>query len=154
MSNSRHHPGWPDRASARSGHRITTIAIVTAVASVILALTGCAAAGPGRIDDGRVRVVVSFYPPQFITEQVGGEDVSIINLTAPGASSHDVELRPSQIIALARADLVVYQGGFHPATDEAVQQNQPTRVVDAAQRADLEDGDPHFWLDPLGSPPS
>ena len=128
MSDARHHHGWPDRAGARSGHRLTTIALATAVAAVILALTGCAAAGPGRIDDGRVRVVVSFYPPQFITEQVGGDDVSIINLTAPGASSHDVELRPSQIIDLTRADLVVSMAGYN-TTIELLNAGTPALLI-------------------------
>lgn len=138
------------RAPARTGRRLARPAAAGVVATLIalVALAGCTSTTPRDDDDERVQVVVSFYPLQFVAEQVGGDDVAVTNLTPPGAGSHDLELRPSQIIDIWRADLVVYQSGFQPATDDAVRQNPPRHAVDATQRADLVDGDPHFWLDP------
>ena len=82
-----------------------------------------------------------------MAEQVGGEHVSVTNLTATGADSHDLELTPAQVASVGEADLVVHLSDFQPATDEAVALTGPEHVVDAAGAADLP-GDPHFWLDP------
>jgi zinc transport system substrate-binding protein len=122
--------------------------ILTAAISVLTSCSLVEPPGTQAAPSTGVRVVVSFYPLQFVTERVGADDVTVVNLTPPGASSHDLELRPSQIIDITEADLVVYQSGFQPATDEAIAQNRPEHVVDAAQRAEIADRDPHFWLDP------
>jgi zinc transport system substrate-binding protein len=96
-----------------------------------------------------MQVVASFYPLQFVSERVGGDAVRVENLTPPRGHAHNLELTPGQVARVGRADLVVYQAGLQPATDQAVDQQRPAAVVDAAARADLPDGDPHFWLDPL-----
>jgi zinc transport system substrate-binding protein len=49
------------------------------------------------------------------------------NLTQPRAEPHDLELRPKQIAAVADADVVVYEKGFQPAVDEAIEQTPPAR---------------------------
>jgi zinc transport system substrate-binding protein len=112
----------------------------------------------------KVEVEASFYPLQWMVEQIGGGHVDVENLTKPGAEPHDLELTPSDVAAVADADLVVYLSGFQPAVDDAVANSEAT-VFDAADAADLdltftpiEEGeqhddeagavDPHFWLDP------
>lgn len=133
--------------------------------------------GGGGGDDGRLQVLASFYPLQYVVEQVGGEHVAVSNLTPPAAEPHDLELAPAQVRRIGDADLVVYLSGFQPAVDEGIAQRAPEHVVDAAESAGLEehpgedagahagesaeehaehadDGhdhgptDPHFWLDP------
>ncbi len=44
---------------------------------------GTAAAGGG------VAVVTSFYPLQYVVDRVGGDRVTVTNLTPPGAEPHD-----------------------------------------------------------------
>lgn len=139
-----------------------------------LFLAGCGAASPGA-DDGRLQLLASFYPLQYVTEHVGGDRVSVSSLTPPGAEPHDLELTPQDVAAVSEADLVVVLGGFQPAVDEAVEQQAADTHLDVAEAASLnlaatadehgdEDGhadedadahadetagDPHFWLDPL-----
>ncbi|GIG26946.1 metal ABC transporter substrate-binding protein [Cellulomonas denverensis] len=132
-----------------------------------LALSACSSGdgggGSGDSGDG-VAVLASFYPLQYIAEQVGGEHVTVSSLTPPGAEPHDLELSPSQVDQLGRADLVVYLSDFQASVDEAVAANPPSHVIDAADDVTLhaaehtededEDGhdhgseDPHFWLNP------
>jgi len=110
-----------------------------------------------------LRVEVAFYPFQFVAERVGGDAVEVANLTAPGSEPHDLELTPRQVAGLATADLVIYQSGFQPAVDTAIEQAQPARVVNTASFLTMltaaPDGDqpanpgagstdPHTWLDP------
>ncbi len=137
--------------------------------TALLGLAGCAAfsdtspAGNGQAGpDGAatLQVAVAFYPFQFVAERVGGDQVSVQNLTAPGAEPHDLELTPQQVASLSRADLVVFQSGFQPAVDAAVEQTAPQRRVDSATFLTLlpgdgehegdehSAGDPHTWLDP------
>ena len=130
--------------------------------AVALALSGCASGAPSA-PDGRLSVQVAFYPFQFVAERVGGDAVRVTSLTAPGTEPHDLELAPRQVAALATADLVIFQSGFQPAVDTAIEQAQPGRVIDTASFLTMltaaGDGeehtaggvtslDPHTWLDP------
>ncbi|KRD45772.1 ABC transporter substrate-binding protein [Cellulomonas sp. Root930] len=144
------------------------LALLAPLAALPLVLTGCASASGA--DDGTVDVMASFYPLQFVAEQVGGDRVTVRSLTPPGAEPHDVELSPAQVSRIDGADLVVYLSGFQAAVDDAVAQTSPAHVVDAAsdttlrpadhedeseeEHAEHEHGDldPHFWLDPSRMP--
>ncbi|WP_431836692.1 metal ABC transporter substrate-binding protein [Cellulomonas sp. Y8] len=147
-------------------------------AGVVLALSACSSPGSGGSGGGSgdgdgIAVLASFYPLQYVAQQVGGDLVSVDTLTPPGAEPHDLELSPAQVDEVGRADLVVYLSEFQAAVDDAVDANPPAHVVDAAQDtelhaaehssdgadgADSDDGhdhgslDPHFWLDPTRLP--
>jgi zinc transport system substrate-binding protein len=131
-------------------------------------LSGCGALGLSDDGDGDgVQVAASFYPLAYVAERVAGRPVEL--LTTPGAEPHDFELTIKETAQVAGADLVVYERGFQPAVDAAVDQTAEGEVLDAADVVDLvqadeqddehsdeghehehEDGvDPHFWLDPL-----
>ena len=90
----------------------------------------------------------------FVAQRIGGSAVAVTNLTPPGAEPHDLELRPSDVVAIRNADLLLYLSGLQPAVDEA------SKTLDASHKMDvlslislrhLGDGsvDPHFWLDPM-----
>ncbi|MHB1062955.1 MAG: metal ABC transporter substrate-binding protein [Georgenia sp.] len=123
------------------------------VATLLATTVTLAACGGGQTgssdDDGGVTALASFYPLQYVTEQVGGDRVDVTSLTPPGAEPHDLELSPRAVAQLGAADLVVYLSGFQPAVDDGVEQTSPQHVVDAATRADLETAEPHLWLDPV-----
>ena len=119
------------------------------------------ATGPGG--QGTVTVVASFYPLQYITQRIGGDRVSVQNLTPTGAEPHEIELTAANTASVADADLVVYLSGFAPAVDDAVAAVGGDRALDVSADARLDlnfvpvDGgsgggddvrDPHFWLDP------
>lgn len=103
-----------------------------AAASAVLLALGAAACSdqPADADPERVEVVTAFYPLQFLTQQIGGDAVTVSNLVKPGAEPHDVELSPSQVGDVAGAELIVYLEGFQPQVDDAVQQNAADRAFD------------------------
>ena len=118
--------------------------------ALVTALPGCSAGGQAQARDAGadgLEVVTSSYPLEFVAAAVAGDRARVSNLTPPGADSHGLELSPQQVGRLGEADVVVHLSGLQPAVDEALDQQAPERVVDAAALADL-DGDPHFWLDP------
>ncbi|MFF4949926.1 metal ABC transporter substrate-binding protein [Streptomyces chattanoogensis] len=153
--------------------QISTAVVAGASVLGLLALSACSAHGTGRTDDGKLRVTASFYPMEFLAEQIGGKHVEVANLTKPGVEPHDLELTPRQTGELGESGAVVYLKGLQPAVDAAIKQSGVKNVVDAAATTSLEahgtevDGhhhttgdnhshseaeggkDPHIWLDPV-----
>ncbi|WP_112133551.1 metal ABC transporter solute-binding protein, Zn/Mn family [Glycomyces dulcitolivorans] len=152
---------------------------------LILPIAGLAAAslaacgGEGGSDGDGLNVVAAFYPLAYATEQVGGDDVAVTNLTPAGQEPHDLELAPSDIAAIEEADYVVYLKGFIPELDAAVEEYAADKALDVTTAVDtigydstqvfeedheeeateeegdeheheeLEGTDPHIWLDPV-----
>ncbi|MGY1843612.1 metal ABC transporter substrate-binding protein [Modestobacter sp. SYSU DS0875] len=139
--------------------------------TVGLLLAGCgssATAGTGE----ELRVVASFYPLAWLSEQVSGDLATVTQLTPDGAEPHEYELTPRDVAATGEADAVVHLPTLQPAVDAAVAQQAGDRAFDAGAAADLsltyeahdhehadhehadeEHGetvtDPHFWHDPM-----
>ncbi|WP_371615797.1 metal ABC transporter substrate-binding protein [Streptomyces sp. NBC_00454] len=155
---------------------IPTAALAGAVALAATALTACSgAAGATGGKDGKLDVMASFYPMQFLAEQIGKEHVKVDTLTKPGVEPHDLEITPKQTAQLGEADVVLYLKTLQPAVDKAVAQSGVKNIVDAATLTKLEvhgnsghdhgteEGaaddhdhshgeageDPHVWLDPV-----
>jgi zinc transport system substrate-binding protein len=118
------------------------------VLAVVLAATA-SACGVVPGSDGRPTVVTSFYPLQYVTAQIAGDHVRIVDLTTPGVEPHDLELKVRQVAEIDQADLVVYESHLQPAVDDAVAHNAKDHALDVAPKVDLREGNPHFWLDPL-----
>ncbi|MFK3729290.1 metal ABC transporter substrate-binding protein [Streptomyces sp. NPDC088090] len=119
---------------------IPATAVAGAVALGLVTLTACGgtsdAADKGT--DGKLDVVASFYPMQYLAEQIGGGHVSVQTLTKPGVEPHDLELKPRQIGELGEADVLLYLKGIQPAVDEAIAQAGVKNTVDAATLTPLE----------------
>lgn len=139
--------------------RFVAMAVLPTLAASI-ALGGCSAItdDPGGAGNG-LQVAAAFYPLAYVAERVGGDHVEVTNLTAPGGEPHDLEPSVAVTAEIAEAGLVLYERGFQPAVDAAVDENATGDVLDAAEVVDLvpfrehgvdsDETDPHFWLDPL-----
>jgi zinc transport system substrate-binding protein len=122
---------------------------LASVAALALLLAPLASACGLDTGDGRPTVVAAFYPLEYVTRQLAGTHVRVVDLTAPGVEPHDLELKVRQVAEISGADLVVFESRLQPAVDDAVAQNAHGRSLDVAPAVDLEEGNPHFWLDPL-----
>lgn len=87
-------------------------------------------------------VVAGFYPLAFVAERVGGDAVTVTNLTPPGVEPHDLELSAREVARVHDADLVVTLAGFAPALDEAVATLGTDRHFDVTAAARLT-AEPH-----------
>ena len=130
----------------RARARVGSVALGVAVA----VLAGCGA------DDGddaaEVDVVAGFYPVAWVAERVGGERVSVTDLTPVGVEPHDLELSAPQVDEVLDADVVVVMGdGFQPAVEDAASSRDgPTlALLDELPEEELAEDDPHVWLDPV-----
>lgn len=134
--------------------RVILSIVLGAVAMVSSCGSGAASRDPGET----ISVVASFYPLAHAVERVGGDAVTVTNLTPPGIEPHDLELAPQALEQIATADVVVYlSGSFQPAVAEAVEDEATGLIVDAAREpgqqgaaldASSPMSDPHVWLDP------
>lgn len=121
----------------------------------LLALTLLASASLALA--GRPTVVVSIHPYADLVQRVAGPDAEVIQVLPSGASPHTFEPSPSDARAIARAGLVVRNGGVDDWLARLVQAANPgvpTFVALASLRfqpiqGDAQEGaNPHVWLDP------
>ena len=102
--------------------------------------------------EGPLQVVASFYPLADAARRVGGDCVTVTDLTPPGVEPHDLELTPDALESIAGADLVLYLGaGFQPAIEAGLTEASGV-IVDAMEGLAVSTKgsavDPHVWLDP------
>ena len=139
--------------------RLAAAATGAALLSTVV-LSGCAAfTDDSATSADGVEVAAAFYPLQYVADRVAGDHAEVENLTAPNGEPHDLELNPTETADVARADLVLFQRGFQPAVDDAVDENAGGELLDTAKIVDLvpfrdhgvdsDELDPHFWQDPL-----
>ncbi len=139
---------WEDRDMPR---RLVTIA--TSLVAVVVGLSACggsdsapgAETGSATSSGGGIKVVASFYPLAYAAERVGGDKVTVVNLTKPGAEPHDLELTPQDVATIGEAGLAVYEKGLQPAVDDAIA-SQGGAAFDVATVADLS----LRFTDPIG----
>ncbi|MFK4064538.1 metal ABC transporter substrate-binding protein [Streptomyces sp. NPDC029674] len=156
---------------------IPTAALASATVLGLTALTACSTSAADD-KDGKLDVVASFYPMQYLAEQIGGDHVSVTTLTEPGQEPHDLDVSAKQRGELEESDVALYLKGLQPAVDDAIDQSGIKTKVDAAsltstekhgnevggheEKGHEEEGheghghehshegaDPHIWLDPV-----
>jgi zinc/manganese transport system substrate-binding protein len=142
--------------------------MVTMKAALLAALLAVPVAA--RAD---VRIVATTSSMAMLAREVGGAAVSITTLAPPDRDPHYLLARPSMMVALRRADLVVAVGaelevGWLPAALQSaangkVLPGQPgyfegaaqIELIETGQAADRSRGDvhpmgnPHYYMDPV-----
>ncbi|MCL7365816.1 MULTISPECIES: zinc ABC transporter substrate-binding protein [Streptomyces] len=156
--------------------RISGIAVTAATAIGLGTLSACSSDSSAAGNTDKFDVVASFYPMEYLAEQIGGDHVNVTTLTEPGQEPHDLELSAKQTAQMGEADAVLYLKSLQPAVDEAIAQSGVKTKIDAATLTKLEDHgdvehdhghggeehaeeehaheggdglDPHVWLDPV-----
>ncbi|WP_329032976.1 metal ABC transporter substrate-binding protein [Streptomyces sp. NBC_01725] len=124
---------------------IPTAALAGSVTLALVALSACSPSdaadgggGAGGKGDGKLAVIASFYPMQYLAEEIGGTHVDVSTLTRPGVEPHDLELGTRQAAQLGEADYILYLKGLQPAVDEAIGAAGVKNTVDAATLTELE----------------
>jgi zinc/manganese transport system substrate-binding protein len=118
---------------------------VLALIGIGLVLGG--AGGPGTrpaAGADRIRVVTSTTDLKALAQAVGGDLVEVDSLARGNQNPHDLEIRPSQMVKLRRADLVVLNGleldGWAEVSIQGA--NNPRLIPGAPGRVDASVGVP------------
>ncbi len=138
------------------------LVIAVGVVSVVIGAfpSGVAATGDG------FTVAVSVAPQAWLVRQIGGRDVRVVTMVAPGDSPHSYQPTDQQVSEVMRADLYI-QAGIPFERGQwfrAIAASGRVTVVDMragitlrnlnhhhnheASQAISHDRDPHIWLDP------
>lgn len=117
---------------------------------LVLLVSGCSG---GKSDDGKLKIVTSFYPIYLETINIVGdtEGVEVINLTEPQTGClHDYQLTTEDMKTLETADIFVVNGlGMENFLDKVTKN---LKIIDASHTDEiylLKDGDeinPHVWV--------
>lgn len=146
----------------------TTTRTAALGAATLMLITACGGNDEGADDSGvspadaDLTVVTGVYPLEWLAEEIGGDQVAVIQLTEPGSEPHDLELTGRQVGEVGEADIAFHVEGLQPAVDEAITQEAPDSALDVGGVVELRpsadhdhdhedhdhgDHDPHFWLD-------
>lgn len=123
--------------------------------------------------EARVRIVATTPDLAAIAAAVGGDEVEVRALSAPSQDPHYVDARPSLLVPMSRADLLMINGlelevgwlpslqtnarnaaiqtgarGFFDASSHVTRQQVPTRRIDRSMGDVHPGGNPHFTFDP------
>jgi zinc/manganese transport system substrate-binding protein len=145
-------------ALARALRPFSRALVPAAVAVALLAVAGCGGSGP---DSGQARVVATTTQIGDFVRQVGGNAVEVDQILEANTDPHDYEPRPSDVAAVADAEIVFTNGDdLDPWIREVVSDSGgDAEVVDLGasvpvKRPGESTGpeatryDPHWWHDP------
>lgn len=147
--------------------RLTTILVIVLTVVGLPTADGQAAA--------KIRVVASISDLKALTEAVGGDLIEVDALARGSQNAHDVEVRPSLMLKLRRADLLVRNGlaldfwveplvvgaqnaRILPGTAGYVDASRGVPILPSTGARDRSGGDvhpegnPHYTLDPALAP--
>lgn len=114
-----------------------------------------------REDDGRLRVVATFYPLYYFATEIGGNRTHVDSLIPFNSEPHSWQPAPSDIVRADKARVFVYNGaGIEPWVGKllgTLQNRNSMKVVDSSKGIPSMKGDadnpsavnPHIWVDPL-----
>jgi ABC-type Zn uptake system ZnuABC Zn-binding protein ZnuA len=146
--------------------------LITGLMAVAIAL-GLPGYCPGAAE--KLRVVASLPDLKALTEAVGGDLVEVDTLARGDQNPHDVEIRPSLMVKLRRADVLIRNGvdgdpwveplvrgagngRLAPGSPGVVDVSRGIQVLGAPSgpvdrsRGDVHpEGNPHFTLDPANA---
>ncbi|MGB3909674.1 MAG: zinc ABC transporter substrate-binding protein [Pseudolysinimonas sp.] len=118
--------------------RLSLPALATASVLAAVGLVGCAAT-PTPDDDGRLSIVASTNVYGDIATQIAGDAADVTSIiTSAGQDPHSYEASAQDQLAIADADLVIYNGGgYDPFVDTLLDAsgNDDLEVLDAVEVA-------------------
>ena len=111
-------------------------ALVCACTLSLSLLTGCGTQpADTAADDGRLRVLTSFYPMYDFACKIGGDCIDVTNMVPSGTEPHDWEPSTNDLKNLEKADVFIYNGAdMEPwADDLLVSRSDTLHVVEASE---------------------
>jgi zinc/manganese transport system substrate-binding protein len=140
----------------------------------LVAVLGVGLLAGGTAAASKVRVVASLPDLKSLTEAVGGDLVDVDSLARGPQNAHDIEVRPSLMVKLRRADLLVRNGlgldawigpllmgaqnaQLFPGSPGYVDASVGVRIlapigpVDRSRGDVHPEGNPHYTLDPANA---
>ena len=102
-------------------------------------------------NESSIRVVTSFSILEDLVKELGGQYVNVVNLVDRNSDAHTYQPKPSDAVAIAKADLVIFNGlGFEGWIPRLIKNSGyknkqiiASKGVDAIRNG--KETDPHAW---------
>ena len=104
-----------------------------------------------RAEEPKLQVVTSFSILEDLVKTLGGEHVSVTNLVSPNSDAHMYQPKPSDVVSISKADLVIFNGlGFEGWMTRLIQNSGYKNIqLIAGEGVEVikhgEEVDPHAW---------
>ena len=134
---------------------------------ILIAVALAAALATPASAAGKIKVAASTNDLASIAATVGGDQVETFAIARPNADAHRVEVLPSYMVKVSRAQIYLKNGlGLDQWADGIIDGSRNTKIkivdcskgiavldkptgkVDASMGDIHPDGNPHYWLDP------
>ena len=103
-------------------------------------------------NSGKLQIYTSIYPIYDFTKKIGGEKISVYNMTKAGAEPHDFEITSKDMANLSKADLFIYNGGgMEHWVDTIKEALKDIKYINTSSNINENNLDPHFWLSPINA---
>lgn len=131
---------------------ITTIIIVLVL--IILSMLFINKNKKENNDDGKFKIVTSFYPIYILTANItqGANDIELVNMSSQNTGCmHDYTLTTNDMKKIEKADLFIENGlGLEKFVDKISQSNSNIKIVNASQNIinlieENGETNPHIW---------
>jgi zinc transport system substrate-binding protein len=142
------------------------------IATIIIILIAASAtvfySFQNNTEDNKLKVVASFYPLAFFTQEIGGEKVTVKQLIPDNTEVHNWQPSAADILAIEDADVLIYNGAsldhwfeedILPVIDSSgkvvVETTEGIQLLETGQETDEQEHehegnyDPHTWLSPF-----
>ncbi|MBE6061041.1 MAG: ABC transporter substrate-binding protein [Clostridium sulfidigenes] len=143
--------------------------VLGALTLIVVMLTACSnrESKNNEEKDNTINIVTSFYGMQALTEEIGGDKVSIESVIPEAMEPHDFDIKAKDMKAIEEADIFIYNGAGMESWIEDVEaaiSGKELIVVEASKGVELinadeeseeheeDEGhnhsgkDPHTWL--------
>lgn len=141
------------------------VTIMIGLISLSFCLMGCTGNTIKKKNNGKLKVMASFYTMYDFAKKIGGDKVEVTNMVPAGTEPHDWEPSTKDLIEMEKSDVFIYNGaGMEQWVDDVLESldTEELTTVEASKGIRLlKDGDahehdhahgsendPHVWLDP------
>lgn len=121
--------------------------IIISILVAFLMLSGCQ---KSQEEDDKLTIVTTLFPQYDFLSRIVEDKAEVVLLMPPGADAHTFEPTPQDITKLSDSDLFVYtsdQMEVYASGIISSVDNADLVVVNIGEYLDLNQADPHFWLD-------
>jgi len=140
------------------------------IATAVIVLTAAFATAfysqQNKTENGKLKVVATFYPLAFFAQQIGGEEVTVKQLIPDNTEVHNWQPSFADILALDEADVIIYNGASldHWFEDDVlpiinssnkiiIKTTAGVTLLETKQENDDHEHeglyDPHTWISPF-----
>lgn len=121
----------------------------------LLSILGGCSTNKGDEDNSKLKIYTSFYTMYDFTSKIAGDKAEVINLVTDGTEPHDWEPSTTDMVALEKADMLVYNGAgmehWVSQVSDSLQNDiilvEASKGVEIISGEEEEHSDPHVWLD-------